>query len=461
MENRGIKIVCLLAFLAVVCMGELSVLVLDFSGEYSRFTDPDGILGEVRPIEAVNATFENLTTAPSAFVMNAELSVTYSSRLPVDLDDYNIIYLLNGWRGSGGMDLTIDQRSRLSSFVLSHTPESQRALIVEGNDYCYKYADTSSGHYTWHSSSDIFGCVLRSDHEPAFDYLYGWHGSIAEDLVFEYPGYGEPGPGYYPDDIEINEESFFSEHATYLFDGGSKGPARGMQRRGFSPGTGSVAGATIMLPFVMGNLKDGERHNTKAEFLYRMLDFCTMPIAEFIEDFTGRVLMIDSTYEISFVQYDAVYVTEVTIEYSTDAGEVWLEIFHIEPEFELSSMEWTVPERESDECFLRLTVKDRAGNAATELTGPFAVSYEAVKEDILPKSISLKAFPNPFNSALNIRGEKGSEIAIYDVFGNTVFEHVLTAGYAIWRPDHLPSGVYNVQSTSSQGIEKQTVLFLK
>ncbi|MFP4459189.1 MAG: T9SS type A sorting domain-containing protein [Candidatus Zixiibacteriota bacterium] len=454
--------IILLLFIALSLQAEINVLIIDFSGEHSTFYDPDSVLGIIMPIEAYDVAFERIISEPSTFNMNDALSIEFSSSIPSDLTAYNIIFLLTGWRGSHGLELSIDQRNTLNAFVLSHTIGHQKALIVEGNDYCYDYCDTSSAHYTWHSSSEIFASVLLADSEPAFDNLYGWPGSIAEGLEFEYPGYGLEGPGFSPDDIAIDGTSPYSEYATYLFDGGSKGPARGMQRRGYTSGPSGAAGATAVLPFVFGNLKDGRLLNTKAEFLYRIIDFATMPIADFDENYAGSVFVIDSTYNIGFTQFDAVYVSEVKMDYSTDAGETWINLFAIEPETDLDSWEWTVPERESDECILKLAVKDKTGNSYSKTNGPFSVSYDGIQENKLPISKSLQASPNPFNSALKINFEKSSSIAISNIKGQIIFEKELEQNSIIWKPSNLPSGIYTINAISSSNeISRQNVLYLK
>jgi hypothetical protein len=84
--------------------------------------------------------------------------------------------------------------------------------------------------------------------------------------------------------------------------------------------------------------------------------------------------------------------------------------------------------------------------------------------------IVVNAFPNPFNSSCEIAMPVGSTLEIFDLNGKVVMKHdvgvqnfePLPKSHAIlWSPDQtIPSGVYLVRSTSSDGqnVTKKVVL---
>ena len=88
----------------------------------------------------------------------------------------------------------------------------------------------------------------------------------------------------------------------------------------------------------------------------------------------------------------------------------------------------------------------------------------------LPHEISLSAFPNPFNSAVNLVLELPTaeivEIVAYDVTGREAarIEHgTRQAGRHVvtWTPQALASGIYFVRLESAEKTRIQKVMYLK
>ncbi|RKZ29215.1 hypothetical protein DRQ36_09120 [bacterium] len=81
-----------------------------------------------------------------------------------------------------------------------------------------------------------------------------------------------------------------------------------------------------------------------------------------------------------------------------------------------------------------------------------------------PEFVRLKAYPNPFNSTVNIRvsglGFRVSGIEIFDIGGRKVWRSKAPAVEFIWQPENsLSTGVYLIRETSSGATAK--LLYLK
>ena len=99
------------------------------------------------------------------------------------------------------------------------------------------------------------------------------------------------------------------------------------------------------------------------------------------------------------------------------------------------------------------------------------VSIDEVTDPILPESINLRAFPNPFNASIKITytlplGDNGI-LRIVNLSGKEVFSSALGEltphpTNIEWRPDNLlPSGVYFVRVESQNVTSTRKVLLLK
>jgi len=80
-----------------------------------------------------------------------------------------------------------------------------------------------------------------------------------------------------------------------------------------------------------------------------------------------------------------------------------------------------------------------------------------------PAGINIKAFPNPFNSALTLQGPAGTEVGLFDITGAKVWEGCITqTGECTWRPDKtVGSGLYFVRVTSKTESTAKRVVFIK
>jgi hypothetical protein len=81
----------------------------------------------------------------------------------------------------------------------------------------------------------------------------------------------------------------------------------------------------------------------------------------------------------------------------------------------------------------------------------------------LPSEIMLSAYPNPFNSAIEISTEPFSRLLIYNLKGNIVENVVLSeSGFYLWQPpDNLPSGIYLVTSEHNHNRKTLKTVYLK
>jgi hypothetical protein len=93
------------------------------------------------------------------------------------------------------------------------------------------------------------------------------------------------------------------------------------------------------------------------------------------------------------------------------------------------------------------------------------VSPLAIDEVVLPESIELSVYPNPFNSTCRITYPPHSEkLEIYDTKGRRIFS-LDTEGYAgsfNYYPDmSIPSGVYLVVSSGKNTKEAKKIVFVR
>jgi len=99
------------------------------------------------------------------------------------------------------------------------------------------------------------------------------------------------------------------------------------------------------------------------------------------------------------------------------------------------------------------------------------------EKQIMPRTLSLAAFPNPFNSSVAITAPENAEVEIYDLRGKRIDDFRLTIDDSqhpapitddrlpitefIWRPDQsIASGIYLVKARTADGrtAEKKVVL---
>ena len=99
------------------------------------------------------------------------------------------------------------------------------------------------------------------------------------------------------------------------------------------------------------------------------------------------------------------------------------------------------------------------------------VSIDEQPQVVLPESIDLSAYPNPFNSGIAIKytvpPHQSYALRILDITGREVYseeikEGAQQAGVLLWYPDNsIASGVYLIQIHSRRLTENQKVLLVK
>ena len=87
------------------------------------------------------------------------------------------------------------------------------------------------------------------------------------------------------------------------------------------------------------------------------------------------------------------------------------------------------------------------------------VVSDIVEVKMEPKKYSINAFPNPFNSTITIKTEPPSNIQIFNLKGNCVFETDEKITEIDWTPTILSAGIYIVKSVDSNQTRK--ILFVK
>ena len=114
---------------------------------------------------------------------------------------------------------------------------------------------------------------------------------------------------------------------------------------------------------------------------------------------------------------------------------------------------------------------DETDKKSLAFTGTFTNDNNASTEDVeVAQSITLKAYPNPFNPtttiSFNMPTSSKASIIIYDVSGNVVTTLVngqMNRGNhtATFNASQYPSGIYLAKFTSGSIIKTQKLLFVK
>lgn len=396
-------------------------------------------------IEAIEKLQRDSTGA--IYGLKDTLYYSWSAFFPFDLNPYHIIIISMGWAGAGAAVLSPAQQALLINHLnrTSRDPDTQTALIIEGNNFAYLYCDTSSTHYTYASPfADYVGALLRFSDAGHPGDLVGEPGSLAEGLVFRYAT-TSGGPSISLDDIYLNSSAPYASHAAYIFNASSKSPARGLQRRSYSPG------AVVLLPFQFGNIQRGA--NTKEQLLARIIDLAVVPIPIITHDLAGETLQVGYNYSVDFSVWDNKCVKLAIFDYSYNAGGTWhtLDTLVLPPS--IASFHFRVPATPGTECYLRMFAYDSVGNFLADTVGPFVIYDPGFIEENknLPSRQSIFAYPNPFNSfvKISVNVDVASKVVIYDVSGRIVAEYSVDAPSAeiIWDGSSIEnirqsSGVY-------------------
>jgi len=459
MRIKALISVFLLIALATGLFGlNRNIFIFDGAGgSGARFEHPDHPGDTIRPYEGWVEALDSINSVPDYFVMRDNLIYTVDVELPAMLNA-DIVILSLGWQSTGAAILDSDEQRQLIALLdsTSRDPGKQTALFIEGNDFAKLYCDTATGLYA-DSFADYTGAILLLDNAGPVSTLFGEDSSLAEDMAFDYR-ITTGGPCTSMDDIVKNDAMWDSHHLKYLFNASRRSPARGLQRRSYSPG------AVITLPFQFGNIPRGPR-NSKEELLVRMLDFAIMPLVDIVTDFSSDTLYVDSLYNLEFEAYDNRCVKHVVFEYSSDAGTSWLGLNEIpNPALDtVLSVIFSIPPSSGTECLIRVTVTDSTYNFTSDTSASFvAINAGIDEEPDKPDAPWLTAFPNPFNSGLTfvVKTATDSEVDIYNLNGDLVGEISVKSGenrYS-WKPGDLPTGVYMARIRGSEKAFKAVYL---
>jgi hypothetical protein len=81
----------------------------------------------------------------------------------------------------------------------------------------------------------------------------------------------------------------------------------------------------------------------------------------------------------------------------------------------------------------------------------------------LPSTLSLSAYPNPFNSstALSLGNAADAEVAIFDITGRQVAEVKANNGKAVWDAGRYSSGIYFARIREGNKTKSVKLVLLK
>jgi len=143
-------------------------------------------------------------------------------------------------------------------------------------------------------------------------------------------------------------------------------------------------------------------HDTKYKLQYRLQRGVTRPYITLSLPAGGATLIGGENAFIFFSKGGIPAIEYVQIDYSISGTDgPWIPIVD---SLTTGMYSWTVPLYEDDyrNCYIRIS-DQLNGYAQTMNTIPFSIrNPAAVKENLLPEDLSVKVFPNPFNSSVNI-----------------------------------------------------------
>ena len=135
----------------------------------------------------------------------------------------------------------------------------------------------------------------------------------------------------------------------------------------------------------------------------------------------GENLAGQSQFDIG---WDSEIINDVKIEFSSNNGQSWSTVVSSVPA-EDSIYQWTVPNINSDECFIKLTSPDIPDKySINEL--PFSIYHTVGIENLINSDVSeLKIFPNPASESITISLEnrkiQGAQVNIYNSNSQVMF----------------------------------------
>ena len=201
------------------------------------------------------------------------------------------------------------------------------------------------------------------------------------------------------------------------------------------------------------------------------------PYVRIVQPNGGEELLADMSYDIIWTHYNIPdEFPEFTIYYSTDAGESW-EIEYVN--YGDTCYSWTVPADTSLDCLVKIEWFDsltfypsaRRGFSPEDEDGTYFVDFSdmcfSIVSDLgirfgerFPDELTLRTFPNPFNSAISISAPAGAEIEIFDINGKDIAR--LSSDEQVWKPEaSIGSGIYLVRAKIGDTDITKRVVYLK
>ncbi len=110
-----------------------------------------------------------------------------------------------------------------------------------------------------------------------------------------------------------------------------------------------------------------------------------------------------------------------------------------------------------------ITLKQGVQNITLNFTGVFNinyVNYEWISTSVNEVAVnSVKLFPNPFSSKINISSDSGEGLfSVYDLSGREVLNDNFKKGNSIFSTDCLSPGIYLIQIKTNSGVTQQKLI---
>jgi len=177
-------------------------------------------------------------------------------------------------------------------------------------------------------------------------------------------------------------------------------------------------------------------------FLVYLLDLITPEGGEIFEGGT-----------IADITWDSEIINDVQIEFSSDNGQTWTTQATVSAGN--GTYEWTIPNLDSDACFIKLTTPGIPENYSINET-PFSIYHSVGIDQQLDNEMEFRTFPTPVLNNLTVelvnthQLNEVSGIEILDMTGNMIIHQACSidqSGSQVITLDvsQLPSGIYLVR----------------
>lgn len=157
--------------------------------------------------------------------------------------------------------------------------------------------------------------------------------------------------------------------------------------------------------------------------------------------------------EVTYIEWESEIINDVLIEFSSDNGQTWSTQATVSASD--LSFEWTIPNLDSEECYIKLTTPGLPDNYSMNAL-PFSITHQVGIENISNDEDGLTIFPTPVldNLTLSFTTKNESndplELKIFAMSGEIVVNQL----YQISQPgeqllhinvSHLTSGMYLIK----------------